>query len=486
MKKKAFVNGKIFTSDREKPYAESFIAEDGYITWIGNREDMPGGEYEYVDLDEKRVIPGLIDCHMHPCHFSRRHQEGFLVCLRQSFLSKNWRRSSERRLKIKKKASGFRGWGYDEEKFQEHRAPNRWDLDKGTEDFPVELLRSCSHVRSVNSKALELAGITRDTKDPSGGEIDRDENGEPTGILRENARHLVGEILPEKSRQQVVDGIVDLGELLLSQGIVAVCDMGNIDSVDYYDYYVEAAEKGFRQEVGMYYIWDLIRKNPDFRWDDQRADRDKQIHMSGIKIIADGSVGGRTAWMDRPYKGSDDEYGISVCTDEEIDSAMEFCKKNRCQLSFHAMGKRTIDRIIERTCNEKPWITGLPHLRIEHVTDPSEEAIREAAEKKIAFVTQSIFMYSEIESYANNLGMDWIKEIYPIQHMIDSGVKIALSTDAPATSWAVPSDPFPNIKCAVTRYAYDGTDCGRNNCIDIETAIQMYTREAAVNRGFKI
>lgn len=60
----------------------------------------------------------------------------------------------------------------------------------------------------------------------------------------------------------------------------------------------------------MYYIWDLIRKNPDFRWDDQRADRDKQIHMSGIKIIADGSVGGRTAWMDRPYKGSDDEYGI--------------------------------------------------------------------------------------------------------------------------------------------------------------------------------
>ena len=69
--------------------------------------------------------------------------------------------------------------------------------------------------------------------------------------------------------------------------------------------------------------------------------------------------------------------------------------------------------------------------------------------------------------------------------MIDSGVKIALSTDAPATSWAVPSDPFPNIKCAVTRYAYDGTDCGRNNCIDIETAIQMYTREAAEIAGFK-
>jgi len=119
------------------------------------------------------------------------------------------------------------------------------------------------------------------------------------------------------------------------------------------------------------------------------------------------------------------------------------------------------------------------------VTDPSEESIKKAADNKIAFVTQSIFMYSEIESYINNLGLEWIERIYPVQHMLDSGVKVALSTDAPATSWAVPSDPFPNIKCAVTRYAYDGTDCGRNNCIDIETAVEMYTREGAEIAGFE-
>lgn len=217
MKKKAFVNGKIFTSDREKPYAESFIAEDGYITWIGNREDMPGGEYEYVDLGEKRVIPGLIDCHMHPVILADCAKK--ISCLPPAVISiEELAEVIRETAKNKKEGEWIQGWGYDEEKFQEHRAPNRWDLDKGTEDFPVELLRSCSHVRSVNSKALELAGITKDTKDPSGGEIDRDENGEPTGILRENARHLVGEILPEKSRQQVVDGIVDLGRLLLSQG----------------------------------------------------------------------------------------------------------------------------------------------------------------------------------------------------------------------------------------------------------------------------
>lgn len=481
-----FRNGKIFTSDDEKPYADSFIAEDGIISWIGKEEDMPAAkcsEYEVTDLEGMCVIPGFVDCHMHPVILADCAQK--ISCLPPAVSSIEELQQAIA-AESRKKAPGewIQGWGYDEEKFAEHRAPTRWDLDKGSEDHPVELLRSCSHIRSVNSKALEMAGITADTPSPPGGEIEKDEKGEPTGILRENARHLVGEILPEKSKEQVVQSIADLGQLLLSQGVVAVCDMGNIDSVDYYEYYEEAVKKGFKQEVGMYYIWDLIRKNPDFRWDKARADKNRQIHMSGIKLIADGSVGGRTAWMSRPYKGSTDEYGISVCSDEEIDSAMEFCKENRCQLSFHAMGMRTIDRIIERTSHEEPWIQDKPHIRIEHVTDPSESAIKTAAEKKIAFATQSIFMYSEIESYLNNLGEDWLKEVYPIQHILDCGVKTALSTDAPATSWAVPSDPFPNIKCAVTRYAYDGTDCGRNNCIDVETAIKMYTKEGAEIAGF--
>jgi len=475
---KAFKNGKIFTSNKDMPYAESFIVENGIIIWIGKEKDMPEINCEKTDLQGKRVIPGFVDAHMHPVILADCAQK--ISCLPPVARSiEELIAAIKEEAKTKKPGEWIQGWGYDEEKFAEHRAPNRWDLDKASTDHPIELLRSCSHVRSVNSKALELAGITKETPDPSGGEIDRDENGEPTGILRENARHLVGEILPEKSREQQVQGLVELGELLLSQGIVAVTDMGNLDSVDYYDYYIEAAEKGFKQELGMFYIWDLIRKNPDFKWDQERSDRSKQIHMNGIKIIADGSVGGRTAWMNQPYKGTTDEYGISVCTDEEIDSAMDFCKENKCQLSVHAMGMRTIDRILKRTYQEKPWIEGLPHIRIEHVTDPSEEAVKKAADSKIAFVTQSIFMYSEIESYMNNLGLEWIERIYPIQHMLDSGVKVALSTDAPATSWAVPSDPFPNIKCAVTRYAYDGTDCGRNNCINIETAIEMYTKEGA-------
>lgn len=206
--------------------------------------------------------------------------------------------------------------------------------------MPISLLRTCAHMRAVNSKALELAGITKDTPDPPGGQIDRDENGEPTGILRENARNLVAEILPKDSREAEVAKLVDLGEILLSQGIVAITDMGCVDATDYYDYYTEAAAKGLKQTVGIYYMWDLVSEKGDFTWNEARADRSNQIQINGLKLLADGSVSGHTAWMSKPYKGTKDDYGISVCSDEELDSAIEFCKEHHCQLSVHAMGAR--------------------------------------------------------------------------------------------------------------------------------------------------
>lgn len=99
-------------------------------------------------------------------------------------------------------------------------------------------------------------------------------------------------------------------------------------------------------------------------------------------------------------------------------------------------------------------------------------------------MTQPIFLYAEIESYLKNLGTERMKTCYPVRHLLDKGVRLCFSTDAPATSWAVPSDPFPNIKGAVIRKAYDGTDCGQEQAVDIETALSLYTREAVEMVGF--
>ena len=259
----AYINGKIYTCDDENRYAQAMTVEDGVITWVGAQEDLPAGDWERVDLGGKRVIPGFVDAHEHPvmlADFSKKI----------SSLPPKVHSIEELKQEIRKvrQSQGpdkwIEGWGYDEGKLAEKRSPTRYDLDEGCSDAPVSIIRTCGHIRCVNSKALELAGITKDTPDPQGGKIDRDENGEPTGVLRENARNLVTPLIPETTEDQKVDLVVDLGELLLSQGITSICDMGNLDPSDNFDIYEKAVEKGFRQKVGVYYMWDFYAGDKNF------------------------------------------------------------------------------------------------------------------------------------------------------------------------------------------------------------------------------
>lgn len=484
--KRAFVNGKIFTSDisgAESLYAEALLCDGGRILFAGAEKDLPAGEYPRIDLGGRTVIPGFVDAHMHPvmlADFSRQ-----IACLPpkvnsiQELIQEIARVRSE-----KPEGDWIKGWGYDEGKFAEHRSPNRYDLDKGSSDFPVFLTRSCEHIRCVNSKALELAGITRDTPDPQGGEIERDEHGEPTGVLKENARDLVLPFMPPETKESTVASLIDLGDLLTSQGIVAVTDMGNLHEGGNYEFYEEAVKRGFRQRVSLYYMWDYFMDDPLFDITPELMDRNRQIRIAGLKLIGDGSISGKTAWLSEPYLGTE-ECGFPVYSDESMERALEFCKRTGCQLSVHAMGGRAIDRVIDRVYPEKDWTDGkVPCLRVEHLTEPSDRAVARAAERGFGFASQPIFEYCEIETYKSNMDPERLRHIYPHRTMLDRGVKLCLSTDAPATSWAVPSDPFSNLKSAVTRYACDGTDIGQDERLDIETAMILYTKESAEVSGF--
>ena len=485
MKATAYTNGKIFTSDDANLYADAMLVEGERIKWVGKEAEMPAGDYETVDLNGKRVIPGFVDAHMHPIMLADFSKKISALPPVVNSLTDLEQKIAEVRDK-QEAGEWIQGWGYDEGKLAEKRSPNRYDLDKGCSDSPVIIFRTFVHVNCVNSKALELAGITKDTPDPQGGEIDRDENGEPTGVLRENARSFITPLLPVTSDEEKIEEIVDLGELLASQGITGVADIGCLSDGDVYGYYINAKEKGFKQRVGIYYMWDYYWQNKDFVIPQEQMDGDQQIHVAGLKTVGDGSFSGRTAWVSEPYYGSTDEYGISVCSDELMESAIKFCKENRCQYSMHAMGGAAIDRIVNRVAKEEKWNDDeTPHLRIEHTTEPSDEAIAKTVEHGFALATQPIFFYAEIESYLANLGPERTKKTYPIKKLLDRGVNVCFSTDAPATSWAIPSDPFPCLKAAVTRYAYDGTDCGQDQAVDIETAIKLYTKNAAVITGLK-
>lgn len=479
-----FINGKIFTCDDRMPYAQAMTVAGGRIISIGTESDLPRDRGKIVDLKGRRVIPGFVDAHMHPVMLADFRKKITVmppaICSIEEMIQ-----AVRQRREQQGPGQWIEGWGYDEQGLKEKRSPNRYDLDRGCDDAPVSIMRNCAHIRCVNSMALKLAGIDKNTPDPPGGEIERDENGEPTGILKENARNLLAPFLPVESGEKKVENLLELGDLLASQGITAICDMGNLDDSDNFPIYKTAADRGFCQKVGVYYMWDFFADNDNFVIPQERLDRNAQIFAAGLKLIGDGSISGKTAWMNRPYQNTTDNFGISVCTDELLESAVDFCKSNHCQLSMHAMGGRTIDRMIRRAAQEEKWTPeGIPYVRIEHVTDPSEESLDKAAACGISFVTQPIFMYAESASYLANLGSQWMQQCYPVKHILEKGVCLGFSTDAPATFWAVPSDPFPGLKLAVTRIAADGTDCGRENAVDVETAVKLYTKGAARAAGF--
>ena len=485
MNTQIYKNGRIFTCNESAPFADAMIVKEGRILWIGQENDMPPCTGSVTDLKEKRVIPGFVDAHMHPVMLANLMKKISAMPPAVHSIEDLIREIKNCRSR-RKAGEWIEGWGYDEREFSENRSLTRYDLDRGCEDSPVSVMRTCAHILCVNSLALKLAGIDRNTPDPPGGEIERDALGEPTGVLKENARNLIVPLLPAESLETQAQNLKELGDLLASQGVTSVCDMGSLEGQDNLPVYEQAVPLGFHQRAGLYMMWDDVSSQSGITFPLEKTDRDQQIFLAGLKIIGDGSVSGRTAWMDEPYQnGAPDDCGISVCSDELLESALSFCRQNRCQLSVHAMGTRTISRMIDRVIQEKPWTdSAIPHLRLEHVTLPSPDSIRKAAEHHLVFVTQPVFMYAEASSYLANLGPERTKTCYPIRNILDQGVRTAFSTDAPATFWAVPSDPFPGLKEAVTRRSFRGVDLGISQAVTIEEAICLYTREAAFAAGF--
>lgn len=476
-----YFNGKIFTTNSSKSYANAMVVEDGKIKWIGDIKDLDYEVDKKIDLKGRRVLPGLIDSHMHPLILSEFEVQ--IACLPPNVYSiRDMIERIREKRKLQSESDWIQGWGFDEGKLEEARTPNRWDLDKGASDVPVVMMRTCVHIISVNSKALEIAGIDKNTPNPPGGEIDRDENGEPTGILRENAKVLVLKHLPEQTIDYSADLLCNLSTKLLSHGITTVTEVyAKLHPTEYYDIYMEAREKGYKQRTAIYYDWEDLKEKQILP--KGSTNHDDPIFIGGIKVIGDGSVSGQTAWVSEPYLGENKSCGFPVTEEEDLIRAGQFAKKNNLQLVAHAMGDKTIDLVVDTFYKKANWINGAPSVRIEHAAMPTDRAIKRAAESGISFNIQPIFLYAEIESYLKNLGHKRTKETYPVKKAIEAGVKVAFSSDAPATAWYDPSDPFVGLKSAVTRRSYDGTDSGEDQRIDISTAINLYTKMGAQLMG---
>ena len=479
-----YINGKIFTSDDSTPFVEAMAVKDGKILWTGKTAEASIGEAAgLVDLEGRCVVPGFIDSHQH-CLKMANSQNSLLVLPPNINSIEELIEAVARVREEQGPQIPVYGWGYEEGKLKELRTPTKDDLDKAVTDVPVIIFRTCGHVCTVNSKALELLNITSETPDPVGGKIGRDESGQPNGILYENSATHAKVLLPVLTAEDTANNLVSYGHLLASQGVTTVSDMGGEHGLDYNTAFTKAIEQGFKTKVGFYYRWDLAKDDPDFIIDEATQKPENQIRMCGIKLLGDGSVGGKTAWFHEPYPGTEN-HGAPVCTDEEIEEAMAFCREHQCQLSVHAIGDKAIDRCLDHFCGEPTWTPApVPTFRIEHAGTATPEAVRKAVNSGVAFNGQPIFLYAEITSHVGSLGLERTRKCYPMKSWMEAGLQCCISTDSPATSWVTPTDPMVSLKAATTRIAWDGTDCGQDEVISLEDAIKLYTRESAIVLGF--
>ncbi|MEG0659984.1 MAG: amidohydrolase family protein [Anaerorhabdus sp.] len=448
--KTTIINAKIYTANPDMPYAKSISFEDGYFTEVST-ENLNGDTL--LDAENKLIIPALLDIHMHPIWIAENINK--LACVPPKINSIEDLKQGVKHIRATRgNGKWILGWGFDEGKMKENRICTKEDLDKACFDCPVIIERTCNHICVCNTSALLALNINPANHN---------------GILKEKEKFDTFNRIPPCSKDELTHNIAKLSNDLFSKGITTISEMlGTPDTLRFYD---EAMRTSLGQRLAFAYDYHQIKNTTHLP-----SPRNSRIRIQGVKILSDGSVSGQTAWCSTPYLNTDN-YGNTTITDEEFIDAQNIAKRHNIQLIVHAMGDKAIEKVIRLKADD--WLEDMPSLRIEHYAIVKDHLLEETKKKNIAVVSQPIFVFAEIESYLKNLGSSFKDYCYPYKKILENKIQLAFSSDAPATSWADPVNPFVAMKSACQRQSYSGYDTGFEECIPITTAIDLYTREAS-------
>ncbi len=478
------VNGKIVTVDDDFSVQEAIAVKDGKVMAVGETKEMKklaDKKTEVINLKGKMVLPGLYDSHLHMLNTGATLQ---VINCRTPPMKSIADMAKAVGEKAKKAVPGewIIGRGWDQVKLLEHRNPTRWDFDKVSPNNPVYLTRTCGHLAVVNSKALELAGITKATKDPVGGRIVRDDKGEPTGMLEETpAMSLCMNLIPPASIEDKVLQIKAASDAFNEVGITSVVEAGITE--DEIVAYQLALERDLLH-VRVNYMLRAIDGNEPEEKSIKRIESfpmisgygNEMLKFQGLKILIDGGIGGKTALLREPYE-NDTRTGLLTVPEAKLQHLVDAANKRGMLSGIHCCGGKAMDIVIDtfkKTDKVKP-IKGRRFYLI-HAYQPSEQNFKDCIEYGIPVASQPDFLFYLGDSYVENVGIKrgaWLK---PHRAWIDKGIMVAAGTDSPVT----PYPPFPCLWAAVARKTeLKKTVMGAEQRVSREEAIRMYTANGA-------
>ena len=478
--KTIYYNAAVYTGTL--PLQEAFGVEDNRFYFTGtNQEAREQAADSFVDLQGAFVCAGFNDSHMHllnygqaltiaPLHQNTGSLEEMLRCLKQT-------------------PPGRGGWilgrGWNQDSFSDTgRMPNRWDLDKVSQTSPVCAVRACGHALSVNSKALELLEITANTPQPEGGQIVL-ENGVPNGIFFDNAMDLVYDAFPAPSKE-------DLKAMI--RAACAELNAYGITSVQSDDYCVfrnvswQTVNEAFRELEQAGELTVRVYEQANFTNAEALADFAESGNLTGsgsdffrigpLKMLGDGALGARTAYLTQPYADAPDTRGLSVFSQQEFDDLIGYANAHGMQCAIHCIGDACLDMVLsslEKALAEHPREDhrhGIVHCQI---TRPDQ--LRKIAELGLHVYAQSIFLDYDIHMVKDRVGEKRAESSYSWKTLKKTGATVSNGSDCPVEL----PDVLAGIQCAVTRTDLKGSVPAYlpEEAFSVQEALDSFTSDAA-------
>jgi len=457
------------------------VGDDGKVEQIVRRDtDLKRPIEHEIDANGRTLLPGLIDAHGHVID-SPGQGLGLGLLMQQLDLSGTESVADlQRRLKAYADAHPDKGWivgsGWNQELWPEKRFPTAADLDAVVAERPVWLGRVDGHAAVGNSAALKAAGVSSKTTDPAGGRIERDREGNPTGLFIDNAIALVAGKIPATTPAMMDRALEAAQNMLLANGITAVADMGtsirgweamrrlgnagrlNIRIVSYADGLEPLAAVGGAGPTPWLF-----------------GDR---LRMGGVKLYADGALGSRGALLKQPYSDKPDTRGLQFLTDAQLREQAGQAAAAGFQLAIHAIGDAANAQVISTFEELGKAFKGDRRWRIEHVQVVDPIDIPRIARAGIIASMQPTHQTSDRTMAETRLGPERLAGAYAWNTIAKSGARLAFGSDFPVES----PNPFPGLAAAVSRQDPKGVPPGGwrpEERVTFEQALAAFTRGAA-------
>ncbi len=476
-------NGKIITADKRFHVHEAVAIRHGKFVAVGKDRDirkMAGPVTEMIDLQGKTVLPGLIDSH---CHFEAIGESPYVINF-------GGVASAEEAL------NRIRAWAERTEPGQWivgggwhplvmiGRYLTRWEIDSVAPNNPV-YLPTVGHASMTNSLGLQAAGITKDTPDPPSGIIYRDSTGEPTGVLEETAQNLVSSVVPPYTLdQRAAIRKTSMAEYNKWGFTSVILGLGNRDSLDGYLPLWSAKEMTLRVSM-MYTPADYALADYDAY---EAAIResiplqrfgDEWLKVTGIKMIMDGGMTLKTAYVRDPYPGDPPGYyGFRILTPERLNRLVSIANKYGWRVGIHAVGDAAIDKVLDAYENANGERSIL-HRRfvIIHGSLMQRDQMVRARHLGVRTDIQNVFMWDKAAAVKRFLGEDRANRACPQRWLIDI---MGLESGGAGSDFFVNTyNPFINMYVMITRKDPNGTVFGYDQAVTREEAIRLYTNGSA-------